>query len=243
MTGIGRGVLSGKKGIDLNHLLMENLMTCHGGIRSMNQHPDARCPSYMLSVSNINFERYFEPVFQPVSFELKAGGLLLVTGANGCGKTTLIQVLAGFLHPASGACTCRANSTAYVGHKLGIKDDLSVIENLRFMRDFQGVRGRKCEEIMIRLGLGRVADQLARTLSAGQRKRCALGRLLLGNSELWLLDEPYSNLDEQGVGLVDDILVSHLSAGGACVLATHGDHRPDWASSHDCHLVSGAAAC
>lgn len=197
----------------------------------------------MLAVSEISFERYFEPVFQPVSFDLAAGGLLLVTGANGCGKTTLIRVLAGFLYPASGHYTCQAPSIAYVGHQLAIKDDLSVIENLRFMRDFQGVRQRSCTEAMQRLGLGRVKDQLARTLSAGQRKRCALARLLLGDCKLWLLDEPYSNLDQQGVGLVDDILISHLSAGGACVLATHGNHRPEWASSHHCHLTSGAAVC
>jgi heme exporter protein A len=196
----------------------------------------------MLHVSKISFERYFEPVFQAVSFDLEAGGLLLVTGANGCGKTTLIRVLAGFLHPAAGGFTCHADSTAYVGHYLGIKDDLSVIENLRFMRGFQGDLSRSCKDVMIRLGLGRVSDQLARTLSAGQRKRCALGRLLLGNSKLWLLDEPYSNLDQQGVGLVDDLLASHLSSGGACVLATHGTHRPEWAASHDCHLVSGSSA-
>ncbi len=73
---------------------------------------------------------------------------------------------------------------AYVGHHLSIKDDLSVIENLRFMRDFLGVSGRNCKDVMIRLGLGRVADQLARTLSAGQRKRCALGRLLLGKQRI-----------------------------------------------------------
>ena len=197
----------------------------------------------MLSVSEINFERYFEPVFQPVSFDLEAGGLLLVTGANGCGKTTLIRVLAGFLHPTSGNYTCQAPSTAYVGHQLAIKDDLSVIENLRFMRDFLGIRQRSCKAVLRRLRLDRVSSQLARTLSAGQRKRCALGRLLLADSKLWLLDEPYSNLDHEGVGLVNDILVNHLSAGGACVLATHGNHSPGWASSQEYPLISGTGEC
>jgi len=197
----------------------------------------------MLAVSEISFERYFEPVFQPVSFALEAGGLLLVTGANGCGKTTLIRVLAGFLHPTSGNYTCQAPSTAYVGHQLAIKDDLSVIENLRFMRDFLGIRQRSCKAVLQRLGLDRVAGQLARTLSAGQRKRCALGRLLLADNKLWLLDEPYANLDREGVGLVDDILINHLSAGGACVLATLGNHRPGWASSQEYPLVSGTGEC
>ncbi len=197
----------------------------------------------MLSVSEINFERYFEPVFQPVSFDLEAGGLLLVTGANGCGKTTLIRVLAGFLHPTSGNYTCQAPSTAYVGHQLAIKDDLSVIENLRFMRDFLGFRQRSCKAVLQRLRLERVSSQLARTLSAGQRKRCALGRLLLADSKLWLLDEPYSNLDHEGVGLVNDILVNHLSAGGACVLATHGNHNPGWTSSQEYPLISGMGEC
>ena len=104
----------------------------------------------MLSVSKINFERYFEPVFEPVSFELKAGQLLLVTGTNGCGKTTLIRVLADILHPTSGDFVERTDSMGYVGHYLGIKDDLSVIENLRFMRDFLGTSNRSCEEVIRR---------------------------------------------------------------------------------------------
>ena len=95
---------------------------------------------------------------------------------------------------------------------------------------------------MKEVGLTRVSEQLARTLSAGQRKRCALARLLLSNTQLWLLDEPYSNLDMEGVELVDQMLLKHLEAGGACVLATHGAHRPEWERSQDCHLVSGAAA-
>ena len=196
----------------------------------------------MLSVSQINFERYFEPVFEPVSFALEAGGLLLVTGTNGCGKTTLIRVLADILQPTSGEFLQRCNNMGYVGHYLGIKDDLSVMENLRFMRDFLGTSKRSCKDVISQVGLGRVSEQLARTLSAGQRKRCALARLLLSNTELWLMDEPYSNLDQEGVDLVDQMLVEHLEAGGACVLATHGNHRPDWARTQHNRLISGAAA-
>jgi len=196
----------------------------------------------MLSVSEINFERYFEPVFLPVSFALEARGLLLVTGTNGCGKTTLIRVLAGILHPTSGDFIKRTESMGYVGHHLGIKDDLSVIENLRFMRDFLGTSSRSCTDVIQQVGLGRVSEQLARTLSAGQRKRCALARLLLSDTQLWLLDEPYSNLDQEGVELVDEMLTSHLQADGACVLATHGAHRPEWADTQDYRLISGAAA-
>jgi heme exporter protein A len=196
----------------------------------------------MLSASQINFERYFEPVFQPVNFELGAGELLLVTGTNGCGKTTLIRVLAGILHPTSGKIDNQARGMAYVGHYLGIKDDLSVLENLRFIRDFLGTSTRNCKELVDQVGLTRVAEQQARTLSAGQRKRCALARLLVSEAQLWLLDEPYSNLDQEGVELVDQMLGKHLGSGGACVLATHGAHRPEWTATQNYHLASGATA-
>jgi heme exporter protein A len=164
------------------------------------------------------------------------------SGSNGCGKTTLIRVLADILYPTSGEFLRRTDSMGYVGHYLGIKDDLSVIENLRFMRDFLGTSRRSCKDVIRQVGLGRVSEQLARTLSAGQRKRCALARLLLSNTKLWLLDEPYSNLDQEGVNLVDGMLIAHLETGGACVLATHGNHRPNWAGTQDCRLISGAAA-
>ena len=95
--------------------------------------------SYMLSVSDLSFERYFERVFEPVSFDLSAGSLLLVTGSNGCGKTTMLRVLAGLLEPSEGRINTE-ESPLYAGHNPAIKDDLSVEENIRFWMRFMGTR-------------------------------------------------------------------------------------------------------
>ena len=190
----------------------------------------------MLSVADLRFERFFEPVFRPLGFTLGAGELLVVTGANGSGKTTLLRLLAGLLLPDGG--TLRRDAPAcYLGHLLAIKDDLDVRENLRFMADFTGA-DRDPGQLLARLGLVRVATQPARSLSAGQRKRCALGRLLVSDAPLWLLDEPYANLDRAGHALLDGLLADHLASGGACVLATHGEHRPAGLALREIEVVS-----
>ena len=180
----------------------------------------------MLAVSQLRFERRFEAVFHPVEFALPEGGLIWVTGANGSGKTTLLRLIAGILIPSGGTIRCTARGTSYLGHHLAIKDDLSVEENLRFMCDFAGGDASRVADVTDRLGLGRIRGQLARTLSAGQRKRCALGRLLMNSGQLWLLDEPHANLDREGIELVDELVQAHLSSGGGCVLTTHGLHQP-----------------
>ncbi len=195
----------------------------------------------MISVSDLTLERYFEPVFRPVSFTLEARDLMLITGDNGCGKTTLIRILAGVLAPSQGKIEWADGGRAYVGHMLAVKDDLTVTENINFMRQFVGKGIHSTAEIVERVGLRRVAEQPARTLSAGQRKRCALARLLLTDAPLWLLDEPYSNLDKQGMIMLDGILHRHLESGGACALATHGSLRPDGFEVRECELVSGAS--
>lgn len=195
----------------------------------------------MISVTDLTLERYFEPVFQPVTFSLGKGDLMLITGDNGCGKTTLIRILAGVLAPSQGRVEWTDEDRVYVGHMLAVKDDLTVTENIDFMRRFIGTGSLSTAAIVERVGLRRVCEQAARTLSAGQRKRCALARLLLSDAPLWLLDEPYSNLDKQGMVMLDGILHRHLENGGACALATHGSLRPQGFQVRECELVSGAS--
>lgn len=194
----------------------------------------------MLNARKLSLERYFEPVFEPVSLDVGAGDLLLVTGANGSGKTTLIRMLAGVLGPSDGTLEVTA-SLAYVGHTLAVKSDLTVHENLEFMQTFLGRTDVDLETTIARLGLPGQRDQQARTLSAGQRKRCALGRLLLSPAKLWLLDEPYSNLDHEGMTMVDRLLEKHIGNGGACIMSTHGSLRPEALDYDECVLREATA--
>jgi heme exporter protein A len=199
--------------------------------------------SNMLSISNLSFERYFERVFEPVSFDLTAGSLMLITGSNGCGKTTLLRLIAGLLEPSEGKINLK-EQPLYAGHNPAIKDDLSVEENIRFWMNFMGTRksdlgDELCEQVIEEIGLTPVSLQEGRTLSAGQRKRCSLARLLFCDETVWLLDEPYSNLDRAGIEMLDRILKTHLDAGGACIMTTHGSLRPEGFELQECHMISG----
>ena len=192
----------------------------------------------MLSARNISFERHYERVFEPVSFSLSGGDLLVLTGDNGSGKTTLIRMLAGILKPSEGSLDGSGESSIYIGHQLAVKDDLTVKENIDFYRVFLGGETSSTHQAITELGLDRVRNQAARTLSAGQRKRCALSRLVLSSAPIWYLDEPHSNLDQDGIELLDSLLISHLSDGGACVMSSHGKRRPAYQPCNELNLVS-----
>jgi len=196
--------------------------------------PSAPLPlstSPLLAVAKLAFARNDEPVFGPLDFHVDRGEALLVQGGNGVGKTTLLRVLAGLLHAQEGHVLLdgleadplrRARMMAYLGHLPAFKADLSAAHNLRFLSELHSARMVSLIDAMALVGLAGEEDTPARQLSAGQKKRLSLARIWLSPATLWLLDEPYANLDLDGIDLVNNMVRAHLEAGGAALVTTHG---------------------
>jgi heme exporter protein A len=191
--------------------------------------PDA---TPLLEASGLAFLRHDEPVFGPLDFVVHAGEVVLVEGDNGSGKTTLLRVLTGLLHADAGQLQLYggpltphrvAGEIAFLGHHLGLKADLSPLENLRVAEGLYGRRrGTEPGTALASVGLAGYEHEPVRLLSAGQKKRAALARLLLVPAALWLLDEPYANLDREGIALVNRLLERHAHGGGAALVTSHG---------------------
>lgn len=192
----------------------------------------AHAASPSLSARALRFSRNDTPVFGPIDFRVDPGEALLVRGDNGAGKTTLLRVVAGLLPPDAGQIAIdgrpadwreRSRAIAYLGHLPALKADLTALENLRFLRGLHGQRaGRGIADALALVGLAGYDDTLARQLSAGQRKRMSLARLWLSPAPVWLMDEPYANLDLDGIALVNDLVRAHLHEGGSALVTTHG---------------------
>ena len=175
----------------------------------------------VLSVSSLTVSRAGRPVLSDLSFDLMAGQALRLQGRNGVGKTTLLRCLAGLQPALAGRIVMAADSLAYAGHADGVKLQLTVLENLRFWADIFGCWD--IERALQAFELGSLSDRLAGTLSAGQRRRLGLARLLLTNRPLWLLDEPTVSLDDASVTLFAAAVYDHLQAEGAVLIASHID--------------------
>jgi heme exporter protein A len=185
----------------------------------------------LLQARGLGFSRNEEPIFGPLDFRLSPGEALLVLGGNGSGKTTLLRVLAGLLAATTGEVDLMgrpvdrshlARGSAYLGHLHGHKADLAALENLAFSQAIQGGSGQDLQAALADVGLAGYEDTPARRLSAGQNKRLALARLRLQSAPLWLLDEPYANLDLDGIALVNRLIQGHVAEGGSVLLTTHG---------------------
>jgi heme exporter protein A len=188
----------------------------------------------MLSAHGLACERGERLLFKNVGFELGRGEVLWVRGGNGHGKTSLLRILCGLSVPAAGWVNWRnlpiraaheqyGREMAYVGHANGIKDDLTPMENLRIAAALDGrvLDGAAAMAALDQVGLSRCVDLPARVLSFGQRRRVALASLMTAGALLWILDEPLTGLDVDGVVMVERMIRDHVVAGGMAVMTTH----------------------
>lgn len=183
-----------------------------------------------LSVADLTCRRGGRKLFSGLSFSLPAGEALVVTGRNGSGKSSLLRLIAGLLRADGGRISLQGVNTEasigeqahYLGHQDALKPSLTVEENLRFWSAYLGPTENPSEHALERLGIGELADLPAAYLSAGQRRRLSLARLITVHRPLWLLDEPASPLDAEGQVRLADLMHLHLTRGGLILAAAHG---------------------
>jgi heme exporter protein A len=177
-------------------------------------------------------------LFQGLEFALNSGELLLLEGQNGSGKTSLMRAIAGMLSLETGEIFWNDipiekqrqefhGALVWLAHRTGLKGDLTLVENLRFEASLRPQSDVDSDLVCDRLGIARLKGLPLRSLSAGQQRRVALARMLLADVPLWLMDEPFTNLDREGRGLVMKLTEEHLAKGGMCVMAAHQDIEID----------------
>jgi heme exporter protein A len=182
-----------------------------------------------LSGRGVRCIRGGREVFSSLDFDASSGEALAVTGPNGAGKTSLLRLIAGLLAPSGGSIgldggdgeLTLAEQAHYLGHRDALKPSLTVMENLRFCRDFLGGDAFDAGESLAAVGLDHAAHLPAAFLSAGQRRRLSIARLGVVRRPIWLLDEPTSALDATGQTMFAALMRDHLKRGGLIVAATH----------------------
>jgi heme exporter protein A len=174
-----------------------------------------------LNVSDLSIARGGVPVLEGISFELKPGQALILRGPNGIGKTTLLRSIAGLQPPLAGTVSGGEDQIAYAAHSDGLKSALTVTENLTFWASVFGTRS--IEPALQAYDLTTLRDRPAGALSAGQKRRLGLSRMMVTGRPIWVMDEPTVSLDQASVSLFATAVRSHLGTGGSALIATHID--------------------
>jgi len=192
-----------------------------------------------LSVEKVHVWRGDRQVLKGVSLKLAPRQLLHIAGPNGTGKTTLLRVVCGLLRPEQGAISWLGKpiasarleyqaALAYASHEPALKADLTALENLRYAVGLKRrVTAEELRASLQRTGVAACADLPTRVLSAGQRRRVAMARVLAMSATLWLLDEPFTNLDTSGTELMSGLLRDHVRGGGSALVVAHQDLHVD----------------
>jgi len=189
-------------------------------------------PDYRLKGDDLSCIRDDRVLFEELVFELIPGQVLLLEGKNGSGKTSLLRILCGFREPDTGQLTWCGDAIndgqyyadmAYVGHLDGVKKELTVLENLKVSLALGRPGQYTIQQALNKVHLVNYDDVLVQALSAGQKRRLSLARLLITQNIVWILDEPFTSLDRQGIMLIESLLSEHCAKGGMIVLTSHHD--------------------
>jgi len=175
----------------------------------------------LLSVDNLSVSRGGKRLFEGLNFNVSSGQFVSISGGNGVGKTSLLRSIAGLQPMDKGKIVVHADEFIFAGDANGIKTTLTVLENLKFWSAI--LDGKNVHEALEKFDLTKLKNRLAGKLSAGQKRRLSLARLLLTDRQLWLLDEPTVSLDKKSMKDFSKVLRNHLETGGAAVVASHID--------------------
>ena len=186
-----------------------------------------------LIVNKLSCQRGYNILFENLSFELKSGEVLRISGPNGSGKTSLLKIIAGLNSAESGSIEFDKSNfsskkyqeeSLYLGHYAALSSELSCIENLEYLKNLSKENASpNFHNALKEVGLKNYEHELARNLSAGQKRRIALSLLFISQSKVWLLDEPFTALDSDGVKIIENQIKKHCLQGGLCILTTHQD--------------------
>ena len=185
-----------------------------------------------LVVTGLSCSRDERLLFTGLSFSVRPGQVLLLEGSNGSGKTSLLRILCGLRDADAGQCQWDGQAIpadsymadmAYIGHSDGSKKELTVLENLRFALALHAPGAYAIEQALQTVQLAGFDDNPVQTLSAGQKRRLSLARLLITRNRLWILDEPFTSLDKQGIKLIESLIIAHTQRGGMVILTSHQD--------------------